>query len=149
MRLLNFKKCLIVFWALWWLIALWTDVVGGLAHLNWLKASWAPDVNYLFLVESLKMYSLPEWVPGFLYLGIVLWSCVASLLFGWASLSLNNTTEVWMNRAKIAFMVSLCYWLVFFLADQLVMKFDLEQNHMVQGGFQLLTFLSLYVLPND
>ena len=31
----------------------------------------------------------------------------------------------------------------------MVMKFDLEENHMVQGGFELLTFSSLYLLPED
>ena len=29
------------------------------------------------------------------------------------------------------------------------MNFQLEQNHMVQGGFQLLTFLALHLLPDE
>jgi hypothetical protein len=145
----QFKKIIILFWALWWLIALWTDIVGGLAHIGILTASWAPDTNYPFLVESLKMYHVPEWLPAVFFIGILLWSCLSTLLFCWASLGLHKDKHIWMKRAEIAFIVSICYWLAFFLADQVVMKFDLEQNHMVQGGFQLLCFLALYLLPES
>lgn len=143
-----FKKLIILFWTLWWLVALWTDVVGGLAHLAWLKAAWAPDTNYPFLVQSLNMYQPPTWLPPCLFIAILLFSLVSTGLFAWASLGLCCSKDIWMRRARFAFIVSLTYWLAFFLADQIVMKFDLEQNHMVQGGFQLLTFLALYILPD-
>ncbi|KTD17964.1 hypothetical protein [Legionella jordanis] len=143
-----FKKILIVFWALWWLIALWTDVVGGLAHLGLLRASWAVDNNFPFLLQSLAMYPLPQWIPSVLFTGIILWSLLSTIAFIWACLALNRSANVWMRRADLAFILSLMFWLAFFLADQLVMKFDLEENHMVQGGFQLLSYLSLYCLPS-
>lgn len=142
-----FKKIIIAFWAIWWLIALWTDAVGTLAHLGWLHASWAPDVNYPSLVASLTMYHLPAWLPPLLFLGILLWSALCTISFIWASCALKKTSDIWMKRAQIAFVISLTYWLAFFLADQLVMKFALEQNHMVQGGFELLTYLAFYILP--
>ncbi|MCL9684842.1 hypothetical protein [Legionella maioricensis] len=143
-----FKKMIIIFWALWWLTALWTDIVGSLAHFGWLIKSWAPDTNYPFLLNSLKMYPLPEWGPPLLFIGILLWSLLSTVVFCWACVGLNKDSKIWMRRADIAFIVSLGYWLAFFLADQLVMKFDLEENHMVQGGFQLLTYLTLYLLPS-
>jgi hypothetical protein len=142
-----FKKIIILFWALWWLIAFWTDIVGALAHMGWLVAAWAPDTNYPFLAESLKMYSVPVWLVDILFAGIIAWSLLSTLAFCWAAVSLNGKKEVWMQRAKIAFNISLTFWMAFFLADQVTMKFDLEQNHMVQGGFELLTFLTLYILP--
>jgi len=141
-----FKKLIILFWTLWWLIALWTDIVGALAHLGWLHASWAPDTNYPFLVSTLEMYPVPAWLPPFLYGGIILWSGLASIAFIWASLGLTKETQIWLRRAEKAFIVSLCFWLAFFIADQIVMKFDEEENHMVQGGFQLLSYLALYIL---
>lgn len=142
-----FKKIIILFWTFWWLIALWTDVVGGLAHLGMLKATWAPDTNYPFLAASLTMYHAPAWLVTFLFVGILLWSLLSTVAFCWASIGLKKNPQIWMRRAQIAFIISLTYWLAFFIADQIVMKFDLEENHMVQGGFQLLTFLSLYLLP--
>ncbi|BCA94545.1 hypothetical protein TUM19329_09060 [Legionella antarctica] len=143
-----FKKIIIIFWTLWWFIALWTDIVGGLAHYGLLVKSWAPDTNYPFILNSLKMYPLPEWIPPLLFIGILLWSLLSTVVFCWACASLNKNPKIWMHRADIAFIVSLGFWLAFFLADQLVMKFDLEENHMVQGGFQLLTYLTLYLLPS-
>jgi len=144
-----FKKIIVLFWTLWWLIALWTDAVGSLAHIKMLNASWAPDTNYPYLVQSLKMYPLPSWAPAFLFILILLWSFISSVLFCWASMGLISGRAIWMRRAQVAFIVSLTYWFAFFLADQLVLKFDLEQNHMVQGGFELLTFLALYLLPEN
>lgn len=142
-----FKKSLVVFWFFWWLIALWTDVIGGLAHLGYLKASWAPDMNYPFLVNTLAMYPLPQWVAPFLFVAIIAWSTVNVVLFADASFSLNKSKAYWVPKAQKAFIVSLWLWLAFFLADQMVMKFAEEENHMVQGGFELLSFMALLLLP--
>jgi hypothetical protein len=144
-----FKKMIILFWTLWWLIALWTDLVGGLAHLGWLHADFAPDSNYPFLVKSLGMYHPPDWLPPCLFLGIVLWSFLCTGLFCWASMGLKKEQALWMRRAQLAFIISLSWWFAFFLADQMVMNFDLEENHMVQGSFELLCYLALYLLPDD
>lgn len=145
----SFKKTIIIFWTIWWLIALWTDVVGMLSHMHWLTASWAKDSNYPFLVESLKMYPTPDWLPPVFMLVIILWSLLNTSLFIYACAALHKPRSIWLSRAKSAFIVSLCFWLAFFLSDQIVMKYDLEENHMVQGGFQLLTFLCLYLLPEN
>lgn len=144
-----FKKIIILFWSVWWLIALWTDVVGGLAHMGWILASWAPDTNYPFLVQTLKMYPLADWVPLLFFMGIILWSLLCAGLFFWAGMGLNKERAVWMRRAQGAFIVSLTFWFAFFLADQMTMKFDVEENHMVQGGFELLCYLALYLLPDN
>lgn len=143
----TFKKIIILFWTFWWVIAFWTDIVGTLTHMGYLHATWAPDTNYPFLVSSLKMYDTPEWLNIILFIGILIWSLVAALVFCYASVSLNKSRAIWMHRAQIAFIVTISYWLAFFLADQMVMKFDLEENHMVQGGFEFLTYLGLYLLP--
>jgi hypothetical protein len=146
---LLFKKIIILFWMIWWAIALWTDIVSGLAHLGVLHASFAPDINYNSLVASLKMYHAPFWLPLLFFIGILGWSTLSTGFFIWASLGLRQDKTIWMARARTAFIISITYWLAFFLADQMVMKFDTEENHMVQGGFQLLSYLSLYLLPDE
>ncbi len=148
-NLTSFKKTIVLFWALWWSIALWTDIVGAMAHVGWLNASWAPDINYPFLAKSLEMYHAPQWMVVTFFIGIIVWSAVSTIAFIWAAKALKQPKSVWLKRAEKAFIISLGYWLGFFLADQLVMKFDLEENHMVQGGFQVLSFLSLYLLPDE
>lgn len=125
---------------------MWTDIVGGLSHLGILRASWAPDSNYPFLVKSLEMYHVPEWLPIVLYIGINICSFICVVLFTRAVFTLNKPN--WLAKANTAFIFSLSYWFMFFLADQIIMNFDLEQNHMVQGGFQLLCYLTIHLLPN-
>src|SRR5690349_654185 len=108
-QLYIFKKIIILFWTLWWLIALWTDIVGGLAHIGLLVASWAPDTNYPFLVTSLKMYSLPTWVPSIFFIGIIAWSFLSTLAFIWASCGLFQKQSIWLPRAEKAFIISLTF----------------------------------------
>ncbi|MGB6977109.1 MAG: hypothetical protein WBE18_06635 [Gammaproteobacteria bacterium] len=146
-EVLLFKKIIVIFWTIWWIIALWTDIVGTFAHLSLIHQTWAPDTNYPYLAESLKIYHTPSWLVTIFFIGILLWSAVSTVAFIIATCSLGKPSEVWLRRAGIAFIISITYWFAFFIADQMVMKFDLEENHMVQGGLQLLCYLSLYLLP--
>ena len=146
---LYFKKSIVLFWTLWWLIALWTDVVGALAHQGLLLKSWAPDANYPHLLQSLKMYPYAEILAPVFYGAIILGCFISSAFFCRASFSLTKPPSIWLKRADLAFITSLCLWFAFCIADQMVMKFDLEENHMVQAGFEFLSYLSLYLLPNS
>ncbi len=146
---LIFKYLIVLFWCLWWLIALWTDIIGAVAHLGIIHASWAPDGNYPFLVQSLKMYNAPTWIPAFLYICIIIFSGISFLLFLRACCcKFTQDPKGWLKKTNQAFIFSTGYWMLFFLADQIVMKFDLEQNHMVQGGFGLLCYLAIHLLPD-
>jgi len=143
------KKMIIVFWTLWWLIAFFTDFFGILAHFSLLKSTFAKDINYPSMVEALSIYPLPSWVAPLLFLLLLIGLFVISGMFLFACLSLHLHKQIWMQRARYAFVISLNFWFLFFIADQVLLKFDLEQNHMVQGGFEFLCFLALYILPND
>jgi len=145
----TFKRLILLFWALWWLLAFLTDLFGGLKEVGALAAFWLPHTNYPGLVESLAPYSPPGWLPPFLFVGIMAWSLLSTLLFAIAANTPPQPAERWRRRLNNAFTVSLSLWLAFFLADQIVMKFGLEENHMVQGGFQLLTFIAIHLLPED
>lgn len=138
----NFKKLLVIFWGIWWLTALWTDVTGGLAYLGWLQAEWAPSKNYPFLVESLKMYNPHKWVPTLFFIGIIAWMIVIVASFIVATTAMFLKMTYW-HRVQQAFCFSMGLWLAFFLADQLVMNYELEANHMVQASFQFLSWLFL------
>lgn len=142
--IIRFKKLLVIFWGTWWLTALWTDLAGGMAYLGWLQADWAPSKNYPFLVDSLKMYALPSWIPALFFIGIIAWMAVACVLFVMAIKAILQKKPFWHLTHK-AFMASMTLWLGFFLADQMIMNYDLEANHMIQGGFQLLCWLFLFV----
>ena len=101
------------------------------------------------MVKSLAQYDPPSWLPGAFFVAIVIWSFVSAAAFMMAAITPSAPEQRWRSRVNNAFIISMCLWLAFFLSDQVVMMFDLEQNHMVQGSFQLLTFIAIHLLPND
>lgn len=148
-QMLNFKKIIVVYWMLWWGIALITDVIGALVQFWLVKLNaeiW--DTNYPYLQTSLSIITDIRWLPPLLYAGIIVWMLLITLLFINAVAAIHKPRIVWFPRATKAFILSLGLWLVLTLADQLLLKFKLEENHMIQAAFELLTFLSLYLLPD-
>ncbi|MCG7520922.1 hypothetical protein [Ruegeria sp. Ofav3-42] len=143
-----FKQGLVVFWFLWWAMAFLTDFVGGLELLGVTSTPWFDGHNYPFLVKTLEQFGSTTAINVSLFIGIILWALLSAGLFLIALGTPYSHTELWFRRVDMAFIVSLGLWLAFFLSDQTVMKFDLEENHMVQGGFQLLCYLTIYVLPD-
>jgi hypothetical protein len=144
-----FKRIIVVFWALWWMLAFLTDFLGGLYSLNVFTEPWVPHSNYPALVTSLAQYDAPSWLPSLFFVGIIAWSLLSALAFVVAALTPRQPSQRWRERVNAAFIISLGLWFAFFISDQVVMMFDLEQNHMVQGGFQLLTFMAIHFLPDD
>ncbi len=144
-----FKRLVVVFWALWWLTAFLTDLIGAMRQLGLVTAAWFAVTNYADLTHAVAPYDPPGWLPPFLYAGIIGWSFVSTVLLLIAAGTPREPRWRWRRRVDTAFAVSLGLWAAFFLADQIVLKFGYEQNHMVQGGFQLLTWLALYALPDE
>jgi len=147
--MVTFKRGIVVFWALWWLLAFLTDLIGGLKEVGVIAAPWLPHTNYPGLVEALAPYDPPGWLPPALFVGIIAWSLLSTLLLGLAASTPAQPSTRWLRRVNTAFIASLGLWLAFLLADQVAMKFELEGNHMVQGGFQLLCLMAIHLLPND
>ena len=142
----TFKRVIVAFWAIWWLLAFLTDVLGGLKALGLIAPSWLGETNFEFMVQTLAPFGAPDWLPPIFFVGIITWSFLSTILLTVAAMTPIQPWPRWQRRVDAAFIVSLGLWLAFFLADQVVMKFDLEQNHMVQGGFQLLCFLVIHLL---
>lgn len=137
----QFCRFLPVYWMLWWGSALWTDVTGALKVLGWLDAKWAFADNYKFLVKSLQLYPIPHWLPAIFLVSIIIWIAVATASFAIAVYYQIKQRPQWQEWTSYAFIVSLGLWMAFFIADQMIMNFDLEQNHMVQASFEMLCFI--------
>ncbi|WP_170328581.1 hypothetical protein [Ruegeria arenilitoris] len=144
-----FKQSLVIFWFLWWAIAFLTDFVGGLELLGMTSTPWFDGHNYPFLVKTLEQFGSTTAINVTLFIGIILWALLSAVMFLLAAMTPYARKDVWLKRVDMAFVVSMGLWLAFFLADQTVMKFDLEENHMVQGGFQLLCYLTIHLLPDE
>jgi hypothetical protein len=132
-----------VYWLAWWSCQLWIDVTGSMRSMGWIDAPWGYLGNYHFLVQSLEIFSVPNWFPGLLLLIIIIWLAIICLLFLLATINLIRVGDRWIFWTNHAFICSFLLWMAFFIADQLVLHFDVEQNHMVQASFEFLCFLFL------
>ena len=102
-----FKRIILLFWALWWLLAFLTDALGALVAVGALAASWLPHTNYPFLVDTLAPYHVPEWLPPLLFAGIIAWSFASTILFVIAATTPRQPAVRWYRRVNSAFIVSL------------------------------------------
>ncbi len=143
-----FKQSLVAFWFVWWAFAFLTDFIGGLELLGYTSTPWFDGHNYPFLEKTLEQFGATPAVDIALFVGIIVWALISALLFLIAAATPYENKGLWVKRVDTAFVVSIGLWLAFFLSDQTVMKFDLEENHMVQGGFQLLCYLTIHLLPD-
>ncbi len=144
-----FKKMIVLFWLLWWITAFLTDFIGGLNTIGITNIKWFAGENYPFLVQNLTPLGIPTPFIVISFVGIIVWLFLSMVLFAWAAFTPMEPRQPWLKRVDAAFMVSLGLWAAFFLADQTIMNFPLEENHMVQGGFQLLCYLAIYLLPDE
>lgn len=102
-------------------------------QLGWFSENWLPHSNYPYLVKTIALYDPPRFLARLLFAGIICWLFLSTVFFVRAVFSSTLRRDV---------------WLALFSADQIVMQFGLEQNHMVQTGFQLPTFLAIHTLPD-
>lgn len=143
----RFKQIMLLTWTLWWSIAFATDFLEALQRLGWFKLSWL-SVNYPFLLTTLAKYGVPTIFAIVFYVGIILCLLIITILF-WQVLLTPVHHSQWQTRVDRAFIVSLSLCFAFYLADQLVLDFTLEQNHMVQGSMLFISYLAFYILPNS
>ena len=104
-----FKRIIVVFWALWWMLAFLTDFLGGLYLLNVFTEPWVPHSNYPAVVTSLVQYDAPNWLPAVFFVGIIAWSLLSALAFIVAALTPAQPSQRWRERiiwCKAAFSYS-------------------------------------------
>jgi hypothetical protein len=78
----------------------------------------------------------------------VLWSqLVVIFLFGWAVIA-SAAGPLDSEAVNAAFTAGLSLWAAFMLADEIFKQYDAEHSHVLFFIAQLITFISLYVLPS-
>src|SRR6185312_6664361 len=76
------KRCLLLFWSLWLSVVFLTNVLDGCKALRLLSDNWSfASDNYRFLAGTTARYGSPAWVNGVLFLGVIVWEGISTLLF--------------------------------------------------------------------
>ena len=143
-----FKLGLLLFWTLWLLIVFLTNLFEWLKVLRIVSPYWKfASSNYQAIVQATGIYQAPEWVAKVLFLGVLIWQCGTLLAFGRALLSMWWYGMWLLGPVMETFAASLGLLAAFILADEIFKQYDLERAHLLLFIAQLLTVLSIYVLP--
>jgi hypothetical protein len=137
------RSGILLFWATWFTVVTLTNVLDGLKALGFLPAGWTlASGNYGLMLKVAAVHSTPTPVVALLFLGVIVWEALATVLF-W---------RAWAGRAEAihtAFTVGLALWAAFVLADEIFIAYPLEAVHLRLFGLQLVSLLALRLLPDD
>ena len=143
-----FKLGLLVFWGAWYIIAFCTNLCECFERLRILPKSWPfASGNLRSVTQAVKTYSASRWLPWLLFAGVLCSQLVVIFLFGWAVIS-SAAGSLDSEAVNAAFTAGLSLWAAFLLADEIFKQYDAEHSHVLFFIAQLITFISLYVLPS-
>lgn len=142
------KRGILLFWTLWLALVFCTNLLDGLKALLVLPETWPfASGNYSFMVKVVDRYNPPAWLAVFLFIGVVCWEGLATLLFGLAYWKFKARDEAALVFVHAAFAVGLALWAAFMLADEIFMVYDVENTHRGLFTAQLVSLLAVRLLP--
>ena len=143
-----FKLGLLLFWTLWLLAVFLTNVFEWLKLLRIVPPYWKfASQNFQAIAQATGTYRAPSWVPKMLFLGVLVWQCVALILFGRAVVLSWTHWSLSIAPVYEAFGVSLGLFAAFMLADEIFKQYEVERGHVLFFAAQLITLLAFYILP--
>jgi hypothetical protein len=146
---LTLKLGLLFFWTAWLAIVFLTNLCSGLKALGVLPKTWKfASQNFRAVATATSTYHAPRWVPGVLFAGVIMWQLAAALLFGWALVSSVKAASLMWAPTHAAFTMALALWAAFMIADEICKQYDTQSSHVSFFTAQLLTLVSLHVLPS-
>lgn len=144
--LLALKQGLLCFWALWSTIVFLTNACSGLKALGILPPGWKfASENYSAIKEAVSIYSPPDWLPGLLFAGVIVWQGAVVGLFWRACLLYDGSN---MAVASTAFAASLALWSAFMIADETFRAYQNQSLHLQIFAAQLITLLAVFLLSS-
>jgi hypothetical protein len=136
------KSGVLLFWAAWFTIVLFTNLFDALKAGRVLPAGWTlASANWELMLKVTAVHGTPVAIVAILFLGVIVWEALAAALF-WRAWAAGGRGGV------AAFTVGLALWAVFALADELFLAYNVEPVHVRLFGVQLLSVLALRLLPD-
>ena len=137
------RSGILLFWAAYFSVVTLTNLFDALKALGFLPAGWKlASGNYGLMLNVTGVYSTPTPVVALLFLGVILWEVLASILF-WRAWALRG------RAIHTAFTAGLGLWAAFTLADEIFVAYPLVGVHLRLFVAQLVSLLALRLLPDD
>ena len=124
------KLAIVAFWAAWFAIVFLTNLFDLLRAAGVLPAEWKfASRNYQMVQKAVSLYEPPPWVARVLFLGVLAWQFLATCLFAWALQASVRSGSLAMAPVDRAFAAGILLWAAFMLADEITIKYAMEQPH--------------------
>ena len=141
------KLGLLLFWAAWFSVVFATNLASAMKAAGLLGPSWRfASKNYLLVVKAVSLYEAPAWVAKLLFLGVLAWQLIAAALFWYALASSGGAGIVHMHAADAAFAAGILLWAAFMIADEITIRYAMEQPHELLFIAQLASLLVMHLL---
>lgn len=146
------KKSILLFWALYFLIVVASNITDGLRAVGILADSITfTSGNYGLMAKVVAIYHTPTWLLVIMYIGVIIWEGLASFTF-FSAFSAYNKTPIIGKHIYTAFILSFGLWAAFILMDEFFIAFhvaDLERSHQMLMITQLVTLFAMVLLPDE
>ena len=140
------KLALLLFWATWFSIVFLTNVFSAAKAAGRLPASWKfASQNYEMVVKAVSRYQAPAWVPRFLFLGVMAWQLAAAAFFWYALGSSWAGGMLDMPAVNAACGAGILLWAAFMIADEITLKYAIEQPHELLFIAQLASLVVMHL----
>ena len=124
------KLGLLLAWAAWFSIVTLTNVFSALKATGVLGPSWRfASKNYPMVVKAVSIYDSPPWLPKLLFLGVVAWQALAATFFWYALAASGAAGIIDAAAVNLAFGTGMLLWMAFMIADEITIKYGMEQPH--------------------
>jgi hypothetical protein len=141
------KLALLAFWAAWFAIVFLTNLFGALRAAGVLAPGWKfASKNYEMVRKAVSLYGPPDWVARFLFLGVLAWQFAAMCLFAWALQASFAQGAIALPQADAAFAAGIMLWAAFMIADEITIKYAMEQPHELLFIAQVASLLVMHLL---
>jgi len=117
-------------------------------HFGWITWGWTYHENFPCIVQCFARYGTPQWLEVGIFVFVNISLIVVTALFLRALITPTSDYDRWFIRVNQAFIAGLVVWYGFYMGDQIVFRWDLEENHLATGGVTFISYLALHILPN-
>ena len=117
------KAGIVLLWAAWLSMVTLLNVTDALKERGVLPETWSlASGNFAYMVDVTKIHNTPKAACWVMFIGVIIWEAIASLLLWWALFV--GTLET----TNVAFLVSLALWGAFMLADEYFITYAVESE---------------------
>jgi hypothetical protein len=153
LTLLTFKQGMILFWALYMSLVVILNIFDALKTAKFLPQTWKfASGNYWYIEQVTKIYAVPGWLNGILFVGAIVWEILNTIMLWNALLVFDGSSYEFINAALI---VGLALWAAFMLMDELFLAWavSIGNSNPMEGHRSifvcwLVCLLAINLLPN-